>query len=171
MKSKKSISHQKSGFQVPENYFAELEDRLLDAISAEKAASLPKMSSGFEVPEGYFERLEVRILNKLDTTSKVIPFYSNPKWYYAAAVAAVFIAVASSLLLQPTAQQSIDSVEVAAIEQYLEGENTDVNSDDITSFIYDEGYVIDNISNIGINDEAVVDYLNENVEDPSLIFE
>ncbi len=170
MKNNKSKYHRRSGFKLPENYFQEFEMQIMDTVSAEKADSFPQMTSGFKVPEGYFEKFEDRLLEKIDSP-KVISLFRKRKFYYAAAIAATFIGIVSTLLLNPFGKETTNSAEVAAIEQYIDDGNLDFNSDDISTFMYDQGYVIDNISNTGINDEVVVDYLNENVEDPTLIFQ
>lgn len=50
--------HRKSPFLVPENYFSELEGRILSEVKLSKLKNLP-------VIEGYFERLEDEILTKV----------------------------------------------------------------------------------------------------------
>lgn len=47
------------GFRVPEDYFDNLEERIMQNVSTE---SLPK-ETGMQVPEDYFEHLESRIVD------------------------------------------------------------------------------------------------------------
>jgi hypothetical protein len=71
--------------------------------------------------------------------------------------------------LNPNPLNSLDSEQISVLEEYIDGENIDLNFNEITTFIYEEGYVLDDLNTSGISDEAVFDYIDEHVEDPALI--
>jgi hypothetical protein len=80
-------------FQVPENYFAEVEKSVIEKIS------LPKTST-FEAPEFYFENLPQRIQHRLYEEQKAkqkISFQLKP--IYALAAAVLVIALVASMYL------------------------------------------------------------------------
>lgn len=84
MKQKKNIH----GFQVPQDYFDTLEERIMQNVAMDK---LPK-ETGMRVPEGYFEQLESRIANTIIKSeekkeSKLLKI--NTWWHVAVAACAV----------------------------------------------------------------------------------
>lgn len=168
--------HHKPGFQVPKDYFEELEDKVMHAVTKEQAMEVAyKGRPGFDVPEEYFANLDSRIMRKIEEQKeddKVISIFRTPKYYYAAAVVAVFLGVFSTLLFNPSIPEySIDGVELSALEEYIDKGYVDLNFNEISAFISEEGEYIENFNISGLNDEDVVDYLNEHVEDPNLLFD
>jgi len=99
----------------------------------------------------------------------VISLFKKKKFYAAAGIAAVFIGIISTFLLKPNPVNSLDSEQISVLEEYIDGENIDLNFNEITTFIYEEGYVLDDLNTSGLSDEAVFDYINDYVEDPALI--
>lgn len=63
----------------------------------------------------------------------------------------------------------MDSVELSALEEYIYQESIDFNFNEITSFIYEDGYVLDNLNTSNLSDDAVFDYLSDQGENPALI--
>lgn len=174
MEKNKSYN-QKSGFNVPENYFEEFEDNMLVSIKEERGIMYDlKKDSGFTMPNDYFESFEEKVFSKIEEPvkkEKVISIFSRRKLYAAAAVAAVFIGIISTLLFEPTPQQTFNSLEISGMEDYIDSGFMEIEYHDISSFIYEEGYVLDNFNDYKVSDDAVFDYLNENIEDPSLLIE
>lgn len=177
MKDNKLPYHQKSGFKVPNDYFRNFEERLMHVVQQEEEQ--PEIihtyigKHGFTTPEGYFDSLENRILKKVEPKpGKVMPLYSVRKLYYAAAVAAVFIGIVSVLFINNnTSGFTMDSIELSALEIYIEEGYFDLNSYELSSFMTEEIYSFGNYSTSNLSDEAVYNYINENIEDPELLYE
>lgn len=62
----------KTGFQAPEGYFEQLEDRLME----HSEPGLPK-ETGFEVPEAYFDGLADRVLEKIEHDTPIVELQSK----------------------------------------------------------------------------------------------
>lgn len=168
----------KAGFKVPDNYFEDLEDRLMDISSSEVKLvnSIEKGKPGFKVPANYFEELESNVLQQIDKPSengKIISLLNREIFYYAAAVAAILLLVVPSLLLKPTpgSEFSMDAVEVSSIEYYINNGYIDFNFNEISSFITEEDYILEEFNTSNISDEDVFYYLSESVENPGLLIE
>lgn len=161
----------KSGFQVPPDYMEEFETNLFENLDISNSLS-EKEKSGFQVPKDYFNTLDSRILSKVDSDSskgKIISLFSRKRLYYASAVAAIFIVMLSTFLFDSEESSSLNTIEYAALAEYLDEE--DLNYYDISNFIYEDGYTIESLNSSSFNDEAIFDYLSENVEDSGLIIE
>jgi len=173
MKKNKLATHFKSGFKIPKNYFEDFEAKMMRAISSEESSlEQHKEKSGFTTPENYFDGLEDQVLAKVqrpEPKGKVISLFRKKKFYAAAGLAAVFIGIISTLLLKPNPENSLDSEQISVLEEYIDEENIDLNFNEISTFIYEEGYVLDDLNTSGFSDEAVFDYINDYVEDPALI--
>lgn len=176
MKKNKLPYPQNSGFKVPDNYFQELEARILHRVTQEgDSMESFKGQPGFVVPKDYFDQLEENILEKLELKTpagKVIPLYKKKKFYYAASVAAVFLAIISTVLFNPVLPDySIETIELSAIEEYIDRGYIDLNFNEISAYITEEGYAVDDFNTSGLSDEEMLDYLSENLEDQDLLFE
>lgn len=174
---KRKIPYQsKSGFKTPENYFEDLEARIMGAVVQDNyLTDLKNKKTGFNVPDAYFENLEIDVLARVESnkeSGKVISLFNTSKYYYAAAVAAVFIGVVSTLLFNPVMDDlSIDAIELSALEDYIDEGNINLNYNEISAFMAEEGYSFDEFNTSGLSDDEVFDYLNENIDDPTLLFE
>lgn len=174
MKKKKIAYNSNPGFKVPDNYFEEFEERMMDVISQPTPLSDYKGKSGFAVPQNYFETVEGTILEKVEEQKPkgtVIPLFRKRKLFYAASVAAVFIGIVSILLLKPNAELSMGSLEFSALEYFIEEGNMDLNYNEISSFMFEEGYVLDHLYNSNLNEEELFNYLSENVDYADLLEE
>jgi len=173
MKNNKLATQFKSGFKVPNHYFEDFEAKMMRVISSEQSTMEQyKAKSGFTIPKNYFNNLENQVLAKVEhpePRGMVISIFRKKKFYAAAGIAAVFIGIISTLLLKPNPVNSLDSDKILVLEEYIEGESIDLDFNEITTFIYEEGYVLDDLNTTVLSDEAVLDYLNEHVEDPALI--
>lgn len=130
---------------------------------------------GYVVPDAYFENFEKGIFAKIDSEkqkTKFIPLFSRRKIYYAAAVAAIFITIISSVLLKSPTTGTLNNVEYAALEDYLNDEvELDLNYNELSNLLYEDGVIIESLNASTFSDEAIIEYLNENVEDTRLIIE
>ena len=181
MKKNKLPYHQDPGFKVPPNYFEDLEERLLNAAASENSLrSIEKKKIGFIIPENYFDDLERRVLQKIEgkqvikeEKGKLIPLISREAIYYVAAVAAIFIFIFSTIDLNPKVEQeyNMNSVELSALEEYINNGYLDFNFMEVTSFLSEEDYVLQDFDTADFSDEEVLNYLTENIEDPNLLLE
>lgn len=176
MKENKLPYPQDAGFKVPDNYFQDLEAQIMDKVSnGTTLLDSYKGKPGFEVPQDYFKQLEENITEKLELTApgkKVIPLWKKKKLYYATAVAAVFLAIISTVLFNPVLPDySIETIELSAIEEYIDRGYIDLNFNEISAFLTEEGYAADDFNTSGLSDEEMLDYLSENLEDPDLLFD
>ncbi len=177
MSTNNSKYPRKPGFRIPDNYFGELEDRLLKRIAEENSAELTSVNSGFKAPDGYFENLEDRILAKQKSPGKVISIFRSEYLYYAAAVAAIFILiwVAPFNKMNTADPLGWDDVEVSAMEDYLvEGYEMgyiEMDASEFSNYFLDNEKLVDDSDFENVNSDAVIDYLEENVDDPSDLIE
>lgn len=174
MKDKKLRYHPDQGFKVPENYFQDFEERMMLIIKEERCLEDSyKGDSGFTVPQDYMNSLEDQILSKVENKKprgKLISLFNNPKNYYAAAVAAVFIGIISTLLFDPVSPEfSFDSIELTIMENYIDEGNIDLNYHEISNIIIEGNYSLD-FNTIGISDEEVFNYLDQSMENKTLLY-
>ena len=161
----------KSGFKIPNNYMDDFESNLFEKLEI-SSDSLKNIKPGFLVPTDYFETIEGKIQERVNAESargKLIKLFSSKKVYYAASIAAIFLILFSTVLLKSPQASDLNNLDYAAMEQYIEDEDLDYN--DISNLIYEEGLIMDNFDSYSLNDQAVFEYLNENVEDSGLILE
>ncbi|WGK64600.1 hypothetical protein [Croceiramulus getboli] len=103
----------KGGFKVPESYFDQLEQEVLDRWELE--SGLPE-SSGFGLPENYFDQLVPKV-PEIRKPSPKVRLLKSPTLLWLAATAAV-IALLIAVVL-PTRTQALASPDLASIEAYL----------------------------------------------------
>lgn len=173
MRNNVNTYNKESGFKMPKNYMQDFETKLLDSLEINPRVQKGH-SAGYLVPEDYFANFDERILAKIDShkqKAKLISLFSRKKLYYAAAVAAVFIALISTVLLKSPNTNSLDNMEYVALEEYLYEESADLNYNEISNLLYEDGVIIESLNASSFSDEAIIEYLNENVEDSGLIIE
>ncbi|MDT0676280.1 hypothetical protein [Autumnicola musiva] len=172
MKKNKLPHKSKSGFKIPDDYFGNLEQDLMDGLFSKSEESFlhnKQVSSGFKTPEAYLENFNVELPAKEDTG--VISIFSRRTFYYVAGIAAVLFAVINSLFVQTEAEASWDNLELSAIENYIEEGYLDMPESEITNYLYEDGYNIEDADFREVNSNAVVEYLDEHLEDPAHIYE
>ena len=74
--------YKKEGFQIPEDYFEGLSERVLNRLKQE-GAELSK-DDGFSVPEGYFDGFEKKLQSRMEATKepRVIKMKPWKKYYF-----------------------------------------------------------------------------------------
>ncbi|HEY9185138.1 MAG TPA: hypothetical protein VIM94_07420 [Salegentibacter sp.] len=161
------------GFSVPPNYFEELEKEVLDMVGdLESEKVLENIEgSGFKVPENYFENLEIDFPENDSHEPKIIPLFKKEYLFYAASIAAIIIALAGSLYINPAPVDTWQNIELSVLENYIDDNNIDLTTTEISGFLFNDGIVLDNSNFDEVNPEAMLDYLEENVEDPTYILE
>ncbi|MBO3098849.1 hypothetical protein [Gelidibacter pelagius] len=171
---KKSQLHniKETGFTTPDSYFDTFDQHLLDKLAVQKdMASMT--GTGFKVPENYFEDFDVKLQarlkkeEELKDTSKIIPMIP---WRNVAVISGV----AATLLLMFTVffksddPLSINQVETASIEDYLNNEN--LNIDDIATLLNEDDLVLENFVSNTLTEESLENYLLNNTSIEDLIF-
>lgn len=164
-KNKKIAQKQRTGFEVPTNYFNSFEDKLFKNLPVNKAVNAQN-KTGFNIPNHYFENFDEHLFDasQIPKPSKVIKLWSYQNLAYATSVAAAVILV---ITLVFNSQKTLDfeSLEVASIQNYIE--TTDFSTYDIASLLTDNELTSELISQESISDQALENYLIErtNFED------
>lgn len=159
MDDKKNIENQKSGFKVPKAYFDTLEDSILDHQKSESITD----KSGFKTPDDYFSDFEMKTPSE-NHSSKVIKLQDWGKWVAAASIVA-FTVIGALYIDQISSTQNIQfsDLDNDMIERYL-----DDNIESPEEFIDYENTSLDNIINKNLttlDDEDIIEYLNDKIED------
>lgn len=170
------LPYHKPGFKVPTGYFGEFEERIMRTVSQEgTTGNRPTGRAGFTVPQDYFEELEDKILHKIqikEDDNKVVSIFRKKSIYYAATAAAVFLAIITTVLYDPSIPEyTIDSIELSVLEDYIDEGYIDLNYNEISAYITEEGHYGEHFNTANISDDEVFEYLNEHLEDPELLFE
>lgn len=164
MKENRLPYHKQSGFKVPEDYFGNFEDRMMVELFSEENKLNRKP---FKVPENYFEQLESRVFEKFEKTpkkGKVISLFKRRTLSYVAGVAAVLAVLFSSVVFNQTQQSGFEDLDFTAVENYL---LESIDHDDPKNI--PENYDFTASANPNIDKEALLEYLNENIEEPALL--
>lgn len=178
MKENKLPYNHTNPFKVPEDYFRTLEDRVMNKVAsletADKDLSLleDKVDAGFKVPENYFAGFEERLMSKIDTKPrypKVVSLLNRESFYYVAGTAAVFVALITTLFTNPAQPVGFEDLDVVTIEGYLH-ETLELSNTDVTRYFNEDEFSFAPSGHADVDQEAVIEYLRENVEDPSMIF-
>ena len=155
-----------SAFKTPEGYFESLPDKLLSKISSDEASfsKLNKGEHGFKVPSDYFENLTKEVLLKLDKKKpKVVSIYRKYS-YYAASIAAIMV-VLLAIKLNTVKTPTFDNLLGSDIENYFETHELDFNDNELAELLPIHNLEINDIVTEGINEERIVEYLDNNIED------
>tara|TARA_R110002124_G_scaffold189906_1_gene357228 strand:+ start:73 stop:573 length:501 start_codon:yes stop_codon:yes gene_type:complete len=156
-------------FKTPENYFEDFEVRLFSKIAEE---SFPK-TAGFKIPKQYFENLDSKILKEVaasERTGKVISLFSRKYFGYASAIAASLV-IGFTVFNTKSNTISLDSLQLAAIDTYIEEGNLNLDLYDVTSYIENEDIVNIDLDTKYATDNSLKEYLLENIDTETLINE
>jgi hypothetical protein len=158
MKRKNLKDIQNSGFKVPVDYFQNFENSILSQASLNEKFS----DSGFTVPQGYFDAVEEQILSQVSLKEpvKVIPLISKKAVFYVSSIAAALVLMFS--VINFNSGIDIDSIETASIENYLN--NEDIYSDELIALLNDTNFLDYSFNDISFSEEAIEDYVNDNLE-------
>lgn len=163
MKKNKLPYRQNPGFSVPSNYFEELEAELLDMVQHSEPEAKKTLDniegSGLKVPESYFENLEIEFPGNVSQEPKIIPLFKKEYLLYAASIAAIIIALAGSLYINPAPVDTWENIEVSVLENYIDDNNIDLTTSEISGFLFNDGIVLDDSNFNEVNSEAMLDYL------------
>lgn len=163
---RKNDIHNKAGFQIPDGYFDQLTDRVLENVPK---SNLNK-KAGFEVPKDYFDNLDSVLMSHLEHESKVISLHhktssDSKKWLYPLlAVAAVFIGViALNGLFTGNQENTVTFADVndQEIIEYLAQTNFLQDEESIEILFADNSVLSDIKIDQEITDNELLDYLME----------
>ena len=163
------------GYQIPPGYLENLEDSIMARIDSSQPSLQfsEKAEKVFTVPENYFQSFEERLFTKLPAPRKepkIISLLNKEAFYYVAGVAAVFVAIVVNTFTQQPEPLGMDSLDMLSLETYID-ETIDHSTPEATR-MFSEGtfsYAPSGPSS-NIDQEALLEYLQENIEEPSLIF-
>ena len=160
----------KKNFKTPEDYFEGFTDRLLDRMSNTKKGqegSLIPKSDGFTLPDGYFETLNKNIQLRLNKEiPKVIALNRKRKTYYfAAAAVAAIVLLTIGIQLNINEDPTFESLAKTEIEDYFDNSDLGFSTYEIAEVIPIDDLEISDILDIHLNDEFIIDYLDESVDD------
>jgi hypothetical protein len=158
MQRKELKDIQDSGFKVPKSYFENFDNNMLTHASLNDKVS----DSGFSIPEGYFDTLEEKILNSLPEKEpvKVISLKNRKSIIYVTSIAAALVLMFN--LFESKSESDINSIETASIERYLSDE--DFGSEELASLFNDADFNDDSFNTMRFSEEAVEDYVNDNLD-------
>ncbi|WP_299390402.1 hypothetical protein [uncultured Gelidibacter sp.] len=165
MKKSKLHTIKEPGFKTPDSYFDNFDERLFKKMAVQKEMS-EMDGPGYKVPEHYFESFDAKLENRLKDVQqpKVRSLVSWRKAAYISGAAAVLVLM-FTVFLKSDNILTINQVETASIESYLNNEN--LNIYDITSLLNAEDIVVDDFVANTFTDESLENYLinNASIED------
>lgn len=150
----KDLIPKKTGFKIPENYFENVDDAILNSISLQNKIT----NSGFNVPNDYFKTLENRIEKQINTKTKAKIIQFNSLWMRIS-VAAVVLLTFSVLYLK----NYVNPTPEVTAEKMVELKLADMSEYELASLYEKELENIDT-SSILANDELEA-YLEADVYD------
>ncbi len=154
----------KDSFKTPKGYFENLSDSLMERLEKENT-DLPK-TEGFTMPEGYFDQLQNSLKEKLaQEEPKVIPLNPYRNYYFAAAAVAVVIIGIVGFIQTTAPTPTFDNLASADIDAYFENNELGLSSYEIAEVLPIDELEIKDIIENQINEENIIDYLEENLDD------
>ncbi|WP_282135622.1 hypothetical protein [Seonamhaeicola maritimus] len=156
MKKNKLHNIKESGFNVPNGYFDSLEDNIMSELKLKEFSK----NSGFKTPDNYFDALEDTILNKVSQNkeTKVIKLFNRRTIVYASSIAAAVLLLFSLSIFS----NQDEELDYETVENYILNENFD--SYEIASLLDEEDLSEENFIEFNIEDEAVEDYIFDNLD-------
>ena len=135
---------------------------------SKEASSLPN-KDGFKVPEGYFDSLNKKVLEKVtEKEIKVIRLQAYKKYFYAAASVAAIVLLVLSMQWKDKSSFTFDDLARTDIEIYLEENDLGLSSYELAEVLLTEEMEVNDILNIELDDENIIDYLEDNIDELNL---
>ncbi|MFI0428071.1 hypothetical protein [Mariniflexile sp. HMF6888] len=148
-----------TGFKVPKDYFALLEDTILSEIKLKERLSDP----GYKTPDNYFDSLEDKIMNAVQPQKevKVVQLFTWRKASYVAAIAASFILIIN-IFFNNNKDITIKNIETASIENYIL--NEDLETNEFASLFTKEDLSEVRLITDGYNSETLDNFIFDNLD-------
>ncbi|NNC49312.1 MAG: hypothetical protein HKO01_02115 [Flaviramulus sp.] len=155
----------KPGFNVPKDYFNNLEDVILSEINLKETLS----TSGFKTPKDYFETLEGVVIEKVTEkkASKVISLFSAKNLVYISSVAAAILLLFNLSNFQKNGDWS--NLDTETVENYMI--NEDISFYEIAALLSDEDLKEENFIDYNFDKENIENYLLNNLEVEDLVID
>lgn len=156
------------GFKTPEGYFDSFSERLMAKLSEEESFLHSKSSyqEGFLVPDGYFDGVNESIWQKLDKSQgKVIQLRSYKKYYLAAVSVAAVVIFLIGLNYNLSRALTFDDIANSDIESYFDTTDLGLTTYEIAEMIPIDQLEVSDIIEGHLDEEYVLDYLNDNIDD------
>ena len=175
MKENRLTYGKNAGYQIPPGYLENLENSIMARVASSNDPALlsEKAEKSFTVPEDYFQSFEDRLMKKLPAARKepkIITLLNKEAFYYAAGVAAVFVAIVVNSFTQQPESFGMESVDMLSLENYID-ETIDPSTPEVTRMFSEGMFSYTPTGPSGnIDQEALLEYLHENLEEPALIF-
>ena len=157
--------YKKEGFRVPDGYFEDLNKRLRDRLDQD-TIDLPR-DDGFKVPDGYFDNLSDKLNSRMAVVEepKVIKLNPWKKYYFVAASVAAALVIIIGLRLGNNDDFTFSDLANAELESYFYDNDLDLTSYEMAEVLPVEEIEVNDILDNELNEENIIDYLDENVED------
>jgi len=150
-------------FKTPEDYFDSFQGKLMVKLSENKTA-IPK-ESAFKVSDNYFETFNDRLTSKMNTETKVVQLYPLKKIIAAAASIAAIAIIYIGFNSNSSDEISFSDLANTDIEAYFENNDFGLSSYEIAEVLPVTNTEFSDILNSPIDDDNIIDYLNENIND------
>lgn len=150
-------------FKTPEGYFDSFQENLMDKVS-KKESVVPK-ETAFKVPEAYFDMFHAELMERLDSETKVVPLYPVKKVIALVASIAAIVVLFFGLNWSKTTAVSFGDLANTDIEAYFENNELDLTTYEIAEVLPVSNTELSDILNSPIEDEQLLDYLNENINE------
>lgn len=168
MKKRSLHNIKETGLKTPDSYFDSFDERLFAKINVKKEMGALK-HSGHSIPDNYFENFDAQLQKRL-TNEKQPKVRTLMSWRNAAYISGIAASLVLLLTVFTKSQDnlSINQVETASIEDYLNDEN--LNIYDIASLLNEEDLILDNFVSNTLTEESLESYLLNNTSIEDLIF-
>ncbi|WP_053971780.1 hypothetical protein [Mangrovimonas sp. ST2L15] len=143
---------QNGPFKVPQNYFEELEEQVMDLVKLKSKIS----DSGFQIPENYLEHFEFQVpTHKNKQAPKVISLFNRKVIISTISIAASVLILMNLSIFQKNAV-TFGDIDTLTLETYLLNQEDKLQWETMVSD-YDE--LSSSILEQVVNDDQLEDYL------------
>lgn len=151
----------KTGFDIPENYFNGIEEKIATTIFSEGLAK----ENAFKTPPNYFNSVEDDIFTKLNLNNKekevkVISIRKRILQLVPIAAAASVLLFIGLNYINKTSTVTFDDITLADVESWYENGYGDTNNEEL-AIAFNSSTIEDNDSLSSISDENLEEYLND----------
>lgn len=150
-------------FKTPEGYFDSFQENLMDKLTKDEPV-IPK-ETAFKVPDGYFDIFNEKLMERLDDETKVVPLYPVKKVIALVASMAAVVVLFFGINWNKSTTVSFGDLANRDIEAYFENNEFGLTSYEIAEVIPVSDTELSDIMNSSIEDEQILDYLNENINE------
>jgi hypothetical protein len=166
---KKKDLHSKKGFNTPENYFDNFQDRLFEKLSDEHSLHTPILDSiktdGFKLPEQYFKKFPEQIAQKTNNKpSKLIVMHTFKRYYGVVASAAAILLMFVGVYYGQLKTDSTNDLAYEDLDVYVNQDLAYLNSYDLADLLEIDTAIIETLHSPEYQEEEIDDFLNDELE-------